>query len=147
MKLRLPKIDTEAPVIPVGLNGSEMEVPENANEVGWFTEAAFPGQVGAAILSAHYDTPSGRPAVFYNLEELEVDDKIVVESENGEELTFIINEKLSIPYDNYPVDLIFGDYETPKVILITCSGVWDPIEQTYLNRLVILADLWEPTES
>lgn len=143
-KIEIPSIDINANVVAVGVDkDNTMEVPHNAAEVGWYSYGVKPGDIGAAILTAHYDSTSGRPAVFYNLRKLKPGDNIFIKMEDNQELLFQVTDVVSHPVRGFPSDLIFGQYPGKELILITCDGVWNPIEKNYSKRLVVFATLWE----
>ncbi len=144
VNIEIPTIGLFADVIDVGLGSDNaIEVPSDASKVGWYYQGVKPGELGGAILTAHYDTPSGKPAIFYNLRSVNRGDLIFVRMEGGEELLFQVQDVLSEPVKTFPVDLVFGKFDTKELMLITCDGVWNPIEKSYSKRLVVFATLWQ----
>ena len=145
-QILIPSINLQASIIPIGITSDNyMETPHQAAEVGWYNLGAKPGQIGGAILNGHFDTPTGRPAIFYNLEKVQPNQQIIITTQDGQQLTYTIDQITSHPIDGFPTDLVYGKYTNQKLILITCNGVWDPIRQTYANRLVVTADIWKNT--
>jgi sortase (surface protein transpeptidase) len=120
-----------------------MGIPKNASEVGWFIEKPRPGQYGAAILTGHYDTPSGRPAVFYNLDKLLAGNEVIILTDWEEKFIFKVEKVISQPYKTFPKTLAYGSSTGREVRLITCGGVWNPQEKSYSNRLVVYTRLWQ----
>jgi LPXTG-site transpeptidase (sortase) family protein len=144
VSIEIPTIGLNASVIDVGVNArNEIDVPADATKVGWYERGPKPGEKGGSILTAHYDTPSGKPAIFYNLRSVNRGDLIFVRMENDEELLFQVQDVISEPLSTFPTDLVFGKYDTKELILITCDGIWNPIEKTYSKRLVVFATLWQ----
>lgn len=147
--IEVPSIGINAPVVEVGISsgtdGSQtIEVPKNANEVGWYTYSPRPGEQGGAILTAHYDSASGKQAVFYNLRDLIPGDIIYIKMTDEEELLFQVNDVTSQPFDDASLQsLVFGNFPGKELIMITCDGVWDPVARNYSKRLVVFATLWE----
>lgn len=142
--IEIPSIQLFADIVNVGVTPTNvMEVPEDTRKVGWYSLGIRPGETGGAILTAHYDTPTGKPAIFYNLNALNPGDIIYLKMENQEELLFQVQEVLSAPVKTFPTDLIYGKIDDKKLILITCDGVWNPIEKSYSKRLAVFATLWE----
>lgn len=143
-KIEIPSIGLFAEVTDVGLEeDNSIEVPDNANHVGWYQYGVKPGEIGGAILTAHYDTPSGKPAVFYNLRSVNRGDLVFIRMDGGEELLFQVTDVLSEPVKTFPTDLVFGKFDTKELMLITCDGVWNPIDKSYSKRLVVFATLWQ----
>lgn len=142
--IEIPSIGLNAKVVNVGVTADNtMEVPHDATQVGWYELGIKPGDTGGAIMTAHYDTTTGKQAVFYNLRKLKPGDIIYVKMEDGKELLFQVTDLLSEPVKSFPTELIFGNFPDKKLILITCDGVWNPIEKNYSKRLVVYATLWE----
>ncbi len=137
----IPALGVDAPITPSGLNEDrQMEVPDDPFEVGWFSPGTKPGGQGSAVLAGHVDSRTG-PAVFFELDQLELDDVIEVIGENGEQLTFIVTKMTVYPYDDAPIDEIFGYTSDQRLNLITCTGEFDQVERTHRERLVVTADL------
>jgi LPXTG-site transpeptidase (sortase) family protein len=144
LRIEIPSIELNAEVVKVGITADNaMDVPSDAKKVGWYELGVKPGDIGGAIMTAHYDTATGKEAVFYNLRNVKQGDIIYVGMEGDEELLFQVTDILSEPVKNFPTELIFGNFTDKKLILITCDGVWNPIEKNYSKRLVVYATLWE----
>ena len=66
LRLQIPAIGVDAPIVPVGLRSDgAMEVPPAA-EVGWYRLGPRPGEPGSAVLAGHIDF-DGRPGAFFEL--------------------------------------------------------------------------------
>ena len=144
IQIEIPNISVFAEVVPVGINEQkQMEVPADARKVGWYSLGIQPGEIGGSIMTAHYDTTTGKPAIFYNLRRLNPGDLIYVKMENQEELLFQVQDVVSHPVRTFPTELIYGDIADKQLILITCDGVWNPIDRDYSKRLVVFATLWK----
>ncbi|RJR14778.1 class F sortase [Candidatus Microgenomates bacterium] len=146
--LIIPKLGIQAAVEHVGVTpANNMDVPKNAADVAWFQYGAAPGEEGNAVIAGHYDTPTGKPAIFYFLKTLEVGDEIEVISQGAVRLKFEVTEVASIPYDVFPNEYVFKDKPGRNVNLITCGGVWDPVQKIYSNRIVVYTTLKEGLEA
>lgn len=144
MRIKIPKLEVDTHVEHVGQTKThEMDVPKNAANVSWYVYGAKPGEEGNAVISGHYDTPSGKPAVFYKLKTLEPGDEVVVLSEDGRELTFIVESKEMHHYKTFPSEYVFFTKPGKNLNLITCGGIWDKKEQIYNERLVVYTTLKE----
>ncbi|WP_100012725.1 class F sortase [Lentibacillus sediminis] len=141
--LEIPAIDVTAPVETVGvLENGQMGVPAETKNVGWFEPGFRPGTKGNAVLAGHVDSKTG-PAVFYHLEDLQPGDEIVVNNENGESLTFTVQDLTSYPRNEAPIEEIFGNTDGRYLNLITCVGTFDQSAGTHDKRLVVRAELNE----
>lgn len=142
IRIEIPKMGVATNIVHVGITPENvMEVPTDASTIGWYTKGVKPGQFGGAILNGHYDTPTGRPAVFYNLELLGKGDEIIITTDQDERFVFRVNDLLSQPYKSFPKELVYGNAIGQELRLITCDGVWSSAERSYSKRLVIYASI------
>lgn len=143
-RIEIPSLQLSAEVVSVGVTPDNvMEVPEDGSKVGWYSLGVKPGEKGGSIMTAHYDTSTGKPAVFYTLRRVQQGDPIFIQTEDGEELLFRVEDIVSLPVNGFPTELIYGDFPGKELILITCDGIWNPVERNYSKRLVVFATLWE----
>ena len=146
-RIQIPTLGIDTAIEPIGLTPSnEMDIPQAWETVGWYQYGSRPGQSGNAVLAGHLDTNTGAPGIFWRLEELHPGDIILIETEEGELLLFQIESLTSYPYEQAPLQEIFGPAETPQLSLITCSGNWSAQNQIYDHRLVVHAQLVENQE-
>lgn len=144
VELHIPKLNINAPVESVGQTKTyEMDVPKNAAHVAWYVYGAKPGEEGNAVINGHYDTPSGKPAVFYKLQTLEIGDELAVISDDGTEKTFIVTGKERHPYKSFPEEYVFHTKPGKNLNLITCGGIWNVKDKIYNERVVVYTQLKE----
>lgn len=140
VKIFIPKINVNTKIERVGVTRQgEMEVPSNAQDVGWFELGSRPGQVGSAVIAGHFDGKDGGEGVFNNLNELKSGDTISVTDEDGKINIFVVRE--SREYLPGFATEVFEQAEGKHLNLITCDGVWIGKEKSYSKRLVVFADL------
>ena len=121
-----------------------MDVPKNAADVAWYKFGAIPGQPGNAVINGHYDTPTGRPAIFYNLKNLQIGDDVRVILSNNTVVNFVVADKADIPDDTVAdenTNYIFSKKPGTNLNLITCDGLWNPTTKRYSKRIVIYTTL------
>lgn len=144
-RLVIPVIDVDASIDGYGLDADgKMEVPDEGESIAWFERGAKPGAQGNAVLAGHVDDQTG-PAVFYDLKELEQGDEIIVEDEAGASLTYRVTHKEAYPYDDAPIDRVFGPTSSRSLNLITCTGEFDSDVGTHRERLVVFTELVDDT--
>lgn len=138
-RLKIPKIGVDAVIEDVGLlpNG-EMGVPGNTTNVGWFSLGTRPGEIGSAVITGHVNLETGAAAVFTNLNQLVVGDKLLVENGKGVVAPFVVREKRS--FDPGYADEVFTSSSGSHLNLVTCEGVWNNVQKSYSKRLVVFAD-------
>lgn len=142
-KLEIPSIGLSAPVEKVGLTETgEMAVTDSFETTGWYEKGYKPGSQGNAVIGGHVDSYEGA-AIFYDLQFLSVGDEVVVSDENGEQLTFVVTDMVEYPWDDAPVEEIFGYTTDRSLNLITCTGDYDRDSNNYNQRLVVYTELKE----
>jgi LPXTG-site transpeptidase (sortase) family protein len=117
-----------------------MDVPANSVNVAWFALGPKPGQVGSAVIGGHFGIQNGVPFVFYDLNKLKVGDKIQVVNDENVTTTFIVRSIQSFN-ENADATTVFTSTDgLAHLNLITCEGVWNEVNGSYPDRLVIFAD-------
>lgn len=141
ISITIPALGVNAAVEEVGLDSQgRMGVPEQNMDTAWYKYGPLPGSKGSAVIDGHFDTPTGAPAVFYNISHLKRGDNITVNDSNGNTYTFTVVQVTSYPYDKLPMQEIFASYDKPRLNLITCDGVWNRAQHNYSNRVVVYAE-------
>jgi sortase A len=143
-RLIIPKLNIDAHVQRLGVTSSgNMAAPNNFTDISWYKHGTVPGFRGSAVMAGHVDNALGRPAVFYELPQLEVGDSVYVVRENGERLHYQVIGKELYPWNDSPVERIFNDSSGTYLNLITCQGDWVAEARSAENRLVIYTRLVE----
>lgn len=135
--LRIDEIFVADPVVSVGLDDGELEVP-GADEIGWYRYGAAPGHPGATVLAAHV-TWNGEYGPFLNLGELEPGDRATVELEDGTERVYEVVERTMYDKDELPPDRIWRTTGDETLVLITCGGDFNPEISRYRQNIVVYA--------
>lgn len=144
VRIRIPKLNVNTVVRQNGLKADgSLDAPANISDVGWYKLGAAPGEQGNAVLTGHVAQIRGgvmvKPGVFHNLSSLKPGDKIYVENNKGETITFTV--RASKVYDpNADAPEVFAATGGSKLNIITCEGTWNPAQQSYTGRLVVFAD-------
>src|SRR4029079_10704358 len=90
LRLRVPAIGVDAPIIPLGLNpDGTLQVPTSFSNAGWFRPGPEPGERGAAVIAGHVDSTAG-PGVFYRLRALRTGDDITITVDGGSVVHFVV---------------------------------------------------------
>ena len=140
VRITIPTLGIESSIVNIGVTDDNiMDTPVDFMTVGWFTGSVKPGMDGVSILTGHYDDIFGKPAIFYQLAQLQSNDTIIITTDTGQEITFTVESSLKDSYKTFPKDLIYSHFEGRILRLITCNGIWDTQMKTYSKRLVITA--------
>lgn len=142
LKLTIPKINVAADIEPAGLdkNGS-VAVPSGPTGVTWYKLGAKPGEKGSAVIAGHYGPwVNGAGSVFDNLNSLAIGDKVYIQNDKGDTLTFEVIKKNTYSA-NQVVPEVFNKDDASYLNLVTCSGDWLKDQKTFTNRLVVFTKL------
>lgn len=143
VSLNIPQLGTEIQLTSVGLDqDSALEAPKDWKIGGWYKHGARPGEEGNVIINAHYDDNRGNPAAFWQLKNVKVDDKVLIEDRYGKLYTYSVTESFLVSINDPDRLQIFDGSDDQSVLtLVTCGGVWLPGRATYDKRLVVKAEL------
>lgn len=141
-RIRLPSLDLDLPVIPVGVAGDgQMAIPEDVDEAGWYRHGPSPGEPGNAVIAGHVDDREQGLGAFRRLGDLEVDDVVVVESADGSTARWRVSGRKTIDKQALEADDLFRRSGRPQLVLVTCGGEFDANVRSYRSNVVVVADL------
>lgn len=140
VRIRIPAIDVDAEIVPVGLAGDgSMETPD-FGLAGVYTEGPNPGARGPAVVVAHVDSRDG-PDVFYRLSDLLPGDEITVDRADGTSATWAVTAPpAQTDKDELPTGQIWNATEDAVLRLITCGGIFDRSIGHYEDNITVYAD-------
>ncbi len=119
------------------MDNGQLGVPANFEDVGYFSPAdILPGAVGNVIMDGHVDSREG-PAVFFPLKKLKRGDSVILKSNEGEKIEFILESVKLYKTDEAPIQKIFGPTNEARLNLITCGGKYIRQKKEYEARLVV----------
>lgn len=144
VRVRIPAIKVDAPVIPVGVDSSgQLAVPANVFQAAWYQAGSAPGQPGTAIIAAHVDF-QGALGLFNKLHTLHVGDPIYVSDVSGKVRRFQVTSGTLAPKsDPSTVQALAEASASPgrsRLALITCGGDLNLAKHSYYDNFVLLAD-------
>lgn len=120
-------------------------VPKTMDKVDWADGFALPSvpSTGTTYLLGHSNRfTTGERGVFDNLQQVQINDKIIVVTELGK-FTYLTASKQLIPFDeiaNHTSPNEFGDNTVPdRIVLITCNVPGE--NANYDGNMVIVANL------
>jgi hypothetical protein len=141
VRLRVPSagIDTALDGISRDATGA-LVPPADDSRAGWYREGPAPGLPGPAVLTGHVDGPGG-PAVFFGLRRIAVGDAITVDRADGTTATFTVTQVGRYPKADFPSAEVYGPTPGAELRLITCGGAFDRSRHSYVDNLVVFAEL------
>lgn len=142
VRLSIPELGINTAVEQVGMDAQgRMDVPSNNVNVAWYNLGYRPGAEGNAVIDGHLDTVTGAPAVFYYLSNLHPGDEIIVTDASSHTFHFKVTDIENYPYDQFPLQEVFGAYNKPRLNLITCEGTFNNATHNYSHRTVVYSVL------
>ena len=144
-RLRIPSLSIDSPLEYLGITEEgKMDVPKELMSAGWFAQSVRPGELGNALLTGHVSQirqgKKVKDGIFDNLRRIKIGDEIIVEDEKGETHTFAVREVRKYDPDDRAEEVFIAQDGKAHLNLITCEGEWDPVAQSYTERLVVFAD-------
>lgn len=98
------------------------------------------------MLAGHVDSLTG-PAVFYQLEKIEIGDQVKLTDASGRQMIFEVKNAASYKTEQAPLEEIFGSSNKRMVNLITCTGQFNRKIGSHEERLVVSAELVYDSEA
>ena len=141
-KLQIPSINIDHDVtdaLQVNPAG-DVEVPDQAYDIGWLAGYATPGEDGTAVLVGHRDWFEGS-AIFADLDQLKSGQFIEVDRADGTTVTFRVEGSATYARDAFPGRQVYAMSDDPTLVLITCDGDFDEAYRRYDSNLVVYASL------
>ena len=143
-KLIISSIDLMIDIDPVGVDlEGYHETPKDWKVAGWYRKSARPAEIGNVIINAHYDDSYGKPAAFWELKNVNLDDRVTVLDSYGRANDYRITNSYYLDINDPERLQVFenNDLEISGLTLITCGGVFLSSDGTYNKRLVVNAEL------
>jgi len=139
--VRIPRLGIDAPVGAVDvLPDGQLDVPENAGTLGWWSGSARPGQSGGStVIDGHVDTVRQGSGAFFALSTLVPGDAVEVVGRDGRVLPYTVSARREYAKRALPVTEVFGPTPQPRLVLVTCGGSFDSARRHYADNVVVYA--------
>lgn len=133
--LVIPNAGIVAPIVRAYIGEASWDVSNLGNNIGHLEGTRWLPENGNVVLSGHVELSDGRQAIFANLHELEIGDRVII-TQDGNDFNYDITSIAS----HEPTDLT-PLYPTSdnRLTLITC-GAYDLFSDSYLERVVVVAE-------
>lgn len=141
VRLQIPSIGVDSALMDLGLQpDGTMQVPPTGFPAGWYTGAPTPGEQGPAVLAGHVDW-AGSPGVFHQLRSLRPGSEVAISRADGSTATFRVSLVEQYDKDSFPTQLVYGNLDHAGLRLITCGGSFDERAHSYVDNIVVFAEL------
>ena len=127
-------LDTEVKYVPY--DGFTWMITGLRQEVAWMGDTSWPGLGGNTGLAGHVTVSGMGDGPFRHLDELPNGELVLLYTEKNIYTYQVRESKVTDDGDM----TVTSPSENPQISLITCVD-WDQENRTYLNRLVVFADL------
>lgn len=137
--IEIPDVEVTSDLVPLGLDAERrLEVPGSPDVAGWYAGGPRPGEDGAAVIVGHVDWTDG-PAVFWPIPHLEAGDPVLVRTEDGTTVEFVVDRVERWPKAEFPTELVYREADGPELRLVTCGGVFDDDVGSYRDNIIVFA--------
>ena len=144
--LRIPALGVHAGIVPLGFDADgQLDVPTDGASVGWYDISPRPGEVGNALLGAHFDW-DGELAVFAGLSRLAPGDRLYIAAAEGE-LVYEVSVATTVGWDHPVADILAAQAPGSSLTLFTCGGAFDSERGEYDERVIVRAVQVDPSEA
>ena len=140
-----PAVNAEVQPVDV-LPDGDLVIPEDVHTVGWWRSGAAPGSpVGTVVLAGHVDSASAGPGALFHLDEAPVGSRITLSGKafaaTGTAATQVYEVVGRRRYAKaaLPAATLFAQGRTPRLVVITCGGDFDPVTRHYTDNVVVFA--------
>lgn len=141
VRIRIPAIGVDAGLVKLGLQADgTMQVPADGKPAGWYTEGPSPGEEGPAVVAGHVDWDHS-PGVFYRLRKMKPHDEVTITRADGTTAVFRVTDVEQFPKSEFPTDLVYDDIDNAGLRLVTCGGAFDRKARSYVDNIIVFADL------
>jgi LPXTG-site transpeptidase (sortase) family protein len=139
--LTIPAIGVRSKLVDLGLNSNgTLQVPASTAVAGWYSGSPPPGEVGAAVIVGHVDSRAGL-GVFFWLRTLRPGDRVYISRSDGTMVVYTVTSIRTYAKDQFPTVAVYGPVPDAELRLITCGGTFDRSLDSYLNNVVVFAQL------
>lgn len=145
VRLTMPSIDVDTPLIKVGLQSDgTIGVPplDPDSPAGWYKRGPSPGEKGPAVLLGHVTaTKDEGPAVFFKLGDLRKKDEISVTRADGQVAVFTVTQIVQVAKTSFSSTATYGNTDGSELRVITCGGTFNKSTLRHRDNIVVHAKL------
>jgi hypothetical protein len=132
----IASINVDAPVVIVGVHDGAVDVPDDPQQLGWWSDGARAGATtGSVVVVGHVDSWSAGRGALFHLESVPIGARATVETPRGPVHYRIVGrrvyQKQTLPSS------VFARHGAPRLVLITCGGPFDRTTRHYADNVVV----------
>ena len=127
-------------VVHAGVTRGGLDLPENVDEVGWWVGGAgVTSTSGTIVIAGHVDSARQGPGAFARLRTLATGTRVRLTAASGASRTFVVTGRRSYAKSTGLPSSLFEQSVGLRLVLITCTGEFDPVKRSYADNLVVFA--------
>ncbi|KQX64388.1 hypothetical protein ASD06_09395 [Angustibacter sp. Root456] len=141
-----PAVDARIQPVDVLPDGN-LVIPEDVRTVGWWRSGAAPGSpVGTVVLAGHVDSASAGPGALFHLDDAPVGSRITLSGDRidtsgtASSQVYEVVGRRRYAKAALPAASLFAQGRTPRLVVITCGGDFDPVTRHYTDNVVVFAE-------
>lgn len=137
--LRVPAVDLDLPVRPVGVTGrGDMALPDDPRVLGWYRFGPVPGAAGSSVVAGHLDSTEFGVGPLVRLSGVTPGDRIRVTTTDGRDRRYVVTGVRRHDRRRLPTGL-FSRSGPSRLRVVTCAGEYDAEAGGYQLNLVVTA--------
>ena len=125
---------------PVGVSADgNVEIPGDPAHAGWWAAGSAPGDpAGSTVLVGHLDSGTRGLGAFAALLDVSLGDEVQIVDASGAVFRYAITGRQQVSKAALPAS-VFSREGTPRLVLITCGGRFDPRTHHYDDNIIVTA--------
>ena len=129
-----------APVQPVGDRSGRLEVPDRVSTLGWWVNGAgLEATSGSIVVVGHVDAAGQGTGYLSALRQVAAGDRVSVTGADGSVHRFVVTGRRAYRKAQGLPGTVFDQSVQIRLVLITCTGAFDPVARRYEDNLVVYA--------
>jgi hypothetical protein len=144
IRITVPAIGVDANIMQLGLNADKtVQVPplSEVRTAGWYKYSSTPGATGPSIILGHIDSAAYGLGVFFKLGDVRQGNIVTVLRADHMLATFSVTSVAEYPKTAFPTMKVYGTTTGATLRLVTCGGRFDSATKSYLDNIVVYANL------
>ena len=136
----LPGGETAA-VVPARTVGGELVVPDDVRTVGWWDGSAYAGDLfGSTVIAGHVDAPRQGRGYFARLLRIAPGETVTVRGDGHRAAYRVVSVEAVRKDALSAASPPFDQRVEHRLVLMTCTGDFDPVTRSYAENLVVTAE-------
>jgi hypothetical protein len=129
-----------APVVPEGVTDGQLDLPTTVSTLGWWSGGAGLGDpAGSIVIAGHVDSAQQGLGYFAALRDLRPGQQVQLRADDHRMWSFVVTGRRSYVKAQGLPGSVFDQSVATRLVLITCTGRFDPGRHSYEDNLVVYA--------